>query len=207
MTFKKVNVEDYATQKIQDNAASAFSDVNKKIKGISNNYDLTMPRDLPASKLPLQMDTSGNVTAALALGVTDGSNAAAGYLGEYKQSVVGIVNFPATTLWGDATSISLTAGDWDVTATYNTNRNGATATENSIGISTTSGNNTTGLVVGSNYFTGPPSQAGTWDSHMFVPSFRISLTATTTVYLKFSAVYTVTQYRIVGARLSARRIR
>jgi hypothetical protein len=61
--FKKINTDNYDLQKVQDSVAASLTDVDKKVRGISNEYDLVMPRYAPASKLPLQMDSEGNVTA------------------------------------------------------------------------------------------------------------------------------------------------
>jgi hypothetical protein len=75
-------------------------------------------------------DTSGNLslqsggttkiaitsTGAAIAGTNTNDSAAAGYVGEYVSSAVTATNYGATGVWGDLTSISLTAGDWDVTA-------------------------------------------------------------------------------------------
>jgi len=63
MIFKKTNTDNYDLQKVQDSVAASLTDVDKKTRGISNEYDLVMPRYAPASKLPLLMDSEGNVTA------------------------------------------------------------------------------------------------------------------------------------------------
>lgn len=139
-------------------------------------------------------------------GTTTNDNAAAGNIGEYIESVVAATNFPTTGTWGDLTSISLTAGDWDVTAAYNATANGATVTNSEIGISTTTGNSTTGLVQGSNRFAGPIPLASVRLAGVCVPSYRMSLSSTNTVYLKYEADFTVATPQAAG-RLSARRVR
>jgi len=50
-------------------------------------------------------------------GITNGSNAAAGMIGEYVEVIVssGSATALANNLWGGVTGITLTAGDWDVT--------------------------------------------------------------------------------------------
>lgn len=138
-------------------------------------------------------------------GTATNDNAAAGFIGEYVSSVVSAVSFPTTDNYGDLTSISLTAGDWNVSGSFLATINGATVTQVIIGISTTSGNSGTGLVDGdsSNRAIGPTA---TYDSSTFVPVLRVSLSATTTYYLKFRAQYTVATPRASG-RLSARRVR
>ncbi len=129
--------------------------------------------------------------------------AVSGYVGQYIESVVSAVNFPTSTQFGDATSIILTAGDWDVTALAVLD--GSHATQWGIGITPTSGNDGTGTVVGSNYATNLPSNAAT-DVSTCIPAYRVSLASTTTYYLKMTATWTVTVPTIF-ARLSARRVR
>lgn len=126
-------------------------------------------------------------------------------VGEYVSSTtVANPNFPSTGNWGDLLSISLTAGDWDITATFDAFANGATVTDALIGLSQTSGNSTTGLNAGDNRFAtaGPTS-----NNHvsLYVPNYRLATSASTTVYLKYSADFSVATPKIQGARISARR--
>lgn len=126
--------------------------------------------------------------------------------GEYIESVISSAqNFAATTQYSDLTSISLTAGDWDVSALVQATANGATVPNFSIGISATSGNSATGLVSGSNLlqFAGPTVN---YNSGGSVPSFRVSVSSTTTYYLKIRATFSAATPQAVG-RLSARRVR
>lgn len=145
-------------------------------------------------------------------GTLTNDNALPGMDGEYIQSVVSTAaNVGASGTYFDATSISLTAGDWDVTGVGELFENGATFTAVffDLGISTTSGNSGTGLILGSNSVENNFGVAITafTDLGLVVPSYRVSLNATTTHYLKMQVgVYTVgtPQYQ---CRLSARRIR
>lgn len=138
-------------------------------------------------------------------GTATNDSAATGYIGEYVESVVSAVSFPSTGAYGDLTSISLTAGDWDVAATISSTPNGATVTTVIIGVSTTSGNSSTGLVFGSNAAYAALPNA-TNDAAGFIVAYRISLSATTTVYFKFRSSYSVATPKASG-RLSARRVR
>lgn len=143
------------------------------------------------------------------VGTTTNDNAPAGNIGEYVESVVAAVSFPATTVYGDATSISLTAGDWDVSLNFVYSGAGATVdTDWAIGISITTGNSTTGLVVGSNYKNAisPPMSAANNNGSADVCNWRRSLSGTTTIYAKYAATYTGTTPSAF-ARLSARRVR
>lgn len=139
-------------------------------------------------------------------GTITNNSAETGYVGEYVQSVVGSTNFPATTIMGDLTSISLTAGDWDVTAIIDAFRNGATWSDVEAGITSTSGNSSAGRVIGSNWW----EIAGTISNMDYISSsvsnYRVSISVTTTYYLKYIAIYTVATPTARG-RLSARRLR
>lgn len=141
------------------------------------------------------------------VGTNTNDNAASGIVGEYVESVVSGVLFPATTVWGDLTSISLTAGDWDVTFNIFTVAGGAGPQNWSAGISTTPGNSTVGLVLGSNQFTNIPAPVnGVTAEYASIPNYRQSFSTTTTVYAKISNVTTGVSQTGSG-RLSARRIR
>lgn len=146
------------------------------------------------------------LTAGQLPGTATNDNASAGNVGQYIESVISIsANFPATGVWGDFTSISLTAGDWDVSAVMVHFPNGGTQSDASTGISTTSGNSSTGLVFGSNYINGPAGTAAA-DQTLTIPAYRMSLSGTTTVYFKYMADFTVGTPKALG-RISARRMR
>lgn len=138
-------------------------------------------------------------------GTTTNDSAATGKIGEYVSSYQTTTDFPATTVVGDLTSISLTAGDWDVSLCVETLANGATVTAVKVGISTTSGNDSTGLTDGDTLVTLVPPDAVN-NSGNSIPAVRKSLASTTTVYFKYLATFTVATPRARG-RISARRMR
>lgn len=143
--------------------------------------------------------------SSLFLGTVAVDNAAAGYRGEYQESIVAAQNFAATGVIGDLTSLSLTAGDWDVTANLLTSAAGATVTAVLLGISTTSGNSGTGLVDGSSTVNAyPPTAANPGGG--CIANLRVSISTTTTYYFKLRGTFSVATPTASG-RLSARRIR
>jgi hypothetical protein len=73
-----------------------------------------------------------------------------------------------------------------------------------IGITTTSGNSSTGMVFGSNAFVFVEVAGG--QNNGVIPAFRVSLASTTTYYAKFFAQYSAGTAQMRG-RLSARRVR
>jgi len=128
-------------------------------------------------------------------GTTTNDNASAGQVGEYIESTVG--PYTVTTATSNPTSLSLTAGDWDVTVV--TNGGGATAasTASRIGINTTAGTMGTQATdhIGFANDTVNGMCAG-----MFTK--RISLSATTTVYAsaKTDAGTNAFQFCVLSAR-------
>lgn len=147
------------------------------------------------------------IPASQIIGTSTNDNAPAGGLGEYVVSrVTSATNVPATTgQSGDATTISLTAGDWDISAAIYYTLNGATVTATGGGIGTATGNSLTGAVVGDNYFAGPPPTAA-YGIEISIPAYRVQPTATTTYYLKENVAFSAgtPQYQ---CRISARRVR
>ncbi len=148
------------------------------------------------------MSASGGLT-----GTVTNDSAAAGKVGEYVESVVGPINYPTSGgTPGNMTTISLTAGDWDVTFFAYMSSNGATITTNLIMISLYSGATQTDRVYGSNWSVVPNPTAATGDGFGVIPAYRVSLSGTSTVYGKIAASYSVaTPYTY--CRLSARRVR
>lgn len=152
------------------------------------------------------VDTGPTIKQPLLVGVTDGSNAAAGNVGEYiSSSITPPVNFPAAGTYGDATSIALTKGDWDVSMILSATLNGATASDVNFGIGTVAGNDATGLVEGDT-MAEIPAPVTASDSSGSVPAVRVSLAANATYYAKVLANYTIGTPKY-SCRISARRVR
>lgn len=146
------------------------------------------------------------VTQLIGKGTAAADSAATGYIGEAITSgAIGPSNAPSSTHYGDLTSISLTAGDWDVCFNCEFVLNSATVTKMYIGISTTTGDSATGLTSGDNFFPGLPPNA-TSQSGASITGYRVSVAATTIVYAKMYAEFSVGTPQFRG-RLSARRAR
>jgi hypothetical protein len=126
----------------------------------------------------------------------------AGFMGEQIRSA--IASGSAVTLTSatgaNITSISLTAGIWDVTGVVMF-KGVVTGTASGASIGTTSA--TTGTQ-GDNYVT-TPTVSTALDLGVVVPPYRISLTSTTTVYLVGIAIFTVGTQTAYG-RISATRV-
>jgi len=138
-------------------------------------------------------------------GTTTNDNAAAGQIGEYISSQVLSPGTGLTSLTAaNATSISLTAGDWDVWATVGFAANAAT-TANAYWGSISTVSNTLNTPPGSG---GVVNLAGSFPAGLAnqtlpVGMMRLSLASTTTIYLvgqSLFAVNTMSAYGFIGAR-------
>lgn len=139
-------------------------------------------------------------------GVSNGSAANTGFIGEYVSSLIAVGSAVSLTTATpkNITSISLTAGDWDVEGNINLNATSATVASGSLwvgGINTTSATiPTTGAEVQESI---PTVTTTSFKTSIATPPQRISITTTTTVYLVAEATFTagtVTGYGILGAR-------
>lgn len=140
------------------------------------------------------------------LGTPTNNDAPVGFVGEYKSSTTGggFVSFPASAVNGDAVSVLLTPGDWDVWGLGEATLNGATMSGFTLFLGTVAGDNVTGQTVGLNRVQCLPPSASF--SQTCGVQIRASLSANTTYYLKTSATYTVATPK-VAVSIQARRFR
>lgn len=150
--------------------------------------------------------TLSNPTGVAVHGSTNNIAQAAGYIGEViSSSQTTPTNFPTSTQYGDLTSISLTAGNWLISANMDYLLNGATVTSVRLGISTTSGNSSTGLTDGDTQTHLAAAIASDAQAGGALPYVQKLLSGTTTVYLKYRSAYSVATPQAVG-RITAIRI-
>lgn len=140
-----------------------------------------------------------NPTTGGIVGTTTNDNAAAGKVGEFVDSGVVNTNPTSSTVTYNITSISLTAGDWDVYGAAYLNGNAATVFQ--LGINTTTAALPT---VGSTAF-GQFSTGAQFFTSLFVRT-RISIASTTTVYLVSQSTYGGSAPTVNG-EIAARRVR
>ena len=139
------------------------------------------------------------------LGTATNDNAAAGVVGEYTSSLVASGSAVSLTnnTTANITSISLTAGDWDVDGHVNFTETTSTVTARSAGLTSTSATVPTD---GSEAFCGVQSTV-TSETNSITPSRkRFSLSATTTVYLVGRASFSAGTCTGFG-QITARRAR
>lgn len=145
--------------------------------------------------------STGTIQSFMVVGAASG-DAPVGRVGEIIQSTVETnQNFPLNNVIGDCTSITLTPGDWDVTALLYINNTGVTSTAFLCGVTTTSGNSGAGLVSGVN-----EDRSGSVGAEqgLRVPSYRVTPGSTQTIYLKIRATYSAGTPKY-QCRLTARR--
>lgn len=145
-------------------------------------------------------------------GETTNGSASAGEIGEYIESVIvtGSAVSPSTSVAANITSISLTAGDWDVRAIANY-KGGATTTT-AFAFASLSTTSATLDTTPGRYFAAPISGTtstlftGGNEFAIAIAGYRFSLSGTTTIYLVTQHAYAVSTMSAYGI-LSARRAR
>lgn len=146
---------------------------------------------------------SPTITTPNIVGVTNGSNATAGSVGELI-SATGTSTAITTTTATNATSISLTAGDWDVQSVIQyTPGSGATVTTVTTSVSTTSA--TQGSFPTVNVMTGSFNNS-LGSVGIASPIARLNITSTTTVYAVGLAIFSGGTCNFQGF-IRARRVR
>jgi hypothetical protein len=172
-------------------------------------FDLTTGKLVQDSVLVIA-DTTGSLSRTGGGGIpVQGTNTndspTAGYVGECIIGTGSAVSL-STGSPVNITSISLTAGDWDVSAFLHCGGGGAVTTTNIVAsISSTSATQDTTIGKQVNYRFG--GGAGTVDAifSTAIPPYQIKLTATTTIYLVATVTFTSSQ--TANGRLHARRMR
>lgn len=142
------------------------------------------------------------------LGVTDGSVAAAGYIGQVITSSVAIGSATGLTTATDKTitSITLTAGDWMVSGNIGFIA-AATTVPTKLTASISATNNTQAISPNDGGFAQIQATLGTASTNVLTTSpMRINIASTTTCYLVGTATFTVSTLTAYGS-ISARRLR
>lgn len=152
-----------------------------------------------------KIDTSSNVTIAKLVGTATNNSAAAGNIGEYVSSFIAVGSAVSLTTATAATvtSISLTAGDWDITGLASFNEGSATVTSRSAGMTGTAANIQTD---GSEGYLGTTTVALSALNTITLARQRASLSGTTTIYLSAKATFSAGTVGAFGF-ITARRVR
>lgn len=198
-----VNIPTGQAYKI-NNVALATGDIG----GLQTALDLKAPLAGPTFTGTVTIPTGSQITKPNIIGTATNDNAAAGSEGEYISATLtsGSAITLTTATTANVTSISLTAGDWDVTGTV-AYQFGATTSYTILihGVSTTS------ITIGSQgtyalILTPATVPTNAADVVWTVPTVRLSLSATTTVYLITQGTFSVSTLKVYGI-IRARRVR
>jgi hypothetical protein len=140
-------------------------------------------------------------------GTNTNDSAAAGYVGEYIASNIttplGLTSATPTNL----TTISLTAGDWDVTGAVKFTGTASTVITDTMGVISTTSASTDQTNFATTSYARHQVNYITGSSPTEVPApLRLTLTATTTVYLSLYCAFSASTCTAIGI-LRARRMR
>lgn len=152
----------------------------------------------------------GSIKSNFINGTATNDAATAGNIGEEVSSTISTyTNYTTTATYQNITSITLTAGDWDLSAfvTYSSNSATITAAANAIFVISTTTASAAGSTEGLNIAYVP--QAALLGTSFFSDSispYRVSISGTTTYYLNSQATFTLGNPQFTGT-IRARRIR
>lgn len=184
---------------------------SNKITGLAaatSNGDALRYEQLFGGDVTLIGNLIFNPTTKGVKGTTTNDNAAALNVGEYVSATVARtspVTGAATGTYKDLQSISLTAGDWDITIVTGC-ETGSGQTGWETGIGTTSGNSSLGANYGDNLLQMGGITVG-FDAGTCIAVWRVSISATTTYYHKILGFFPSGTTPAFYGRMSARRVR
>ena len=144
----------------------------------------------------------GNGSLWVQVGPIVNTSLAAIYLSSASSS--GFTSMSSSGTWTNVDTVTLTPGDWDLSASCDFFLNGATANGSAMAISANSGNTTTDHVRGDNQLNGQPP-TGAMDSSLSIPSYRKAVATSTQMWVKAMQNYSAGTPQ-AACRVSARRI-
>lgn len=130
-------------------------------------------------------------------------------ISDYQSATASTTNLPSTTNFGDLTSLTLPPGEWDLGFNVIGHRNTASEAAWTVfgaGISTTSGNSSSGLSLGVNYMRQTQTYGFGVDAPLHLGGYRVTPTTTTTYYLKYTGTYGSNQPQAEGT-IYARKVK
>jgi hypothetical protein len=151
-------------------------------------------------------DRLDRLPGELRTGVTDGSNAATGQIGEWLSSVVASGSGLANNIPVNVTTLALTAGDWDVRGEVWFTLGGGPTGDVEAGIGLTSATIPGTPGVGSRVTQNWVHTPGTGQV-LALASSRLSLAAAGTAYLVAEVGYSSGTAPVAYGRIEARRVR
>lgn len=212
-TWKSIPVSDTASAGngkilIGNGTDYTVANITQGINTIITNGSGTITIDADTTAGTTKLATQGDLLRIP--GTTTNNSAATGNTGEEINSVVSTyTNYTTTATYQNIASITLTAGDWDISAfiTYSSNSATITAASNAIAVISTTTASAAGSTEGQNILYIPQAALlGTSKFSDAIAPYRVSLSGTTTYYLNSQATFTIGNPQYVG-RIRARRMR
>ena len=179
----------------------AFTTLNSTGGALNGTLGATTPSTIAATTISATGTITPNQTNGI-VGTTTNNNANAGSVGEYIESLIPIGSAVSLTTGAAAnvTSISLTAGDWDVFGNVAYSIGGATTPAYAAAwINTVSATQNAGRTA----LVSIPSGAVVVIAGVAPPTIRVSIASTTTVFLSTQSGFsggTLSAYGFIGAR-------
>lgn len=185
---------------LQNNAVNDFSRLQF---GLTTSAAPSLKRN--GAGLDVRLADDSAYALIVSGGTTAAGNAVAGTLGEVVSSLIASASPVSltTATAANVTSISLTAGDWDVDGNINFSASSATVTGTSGGITVTTA---TVPVDGSEVYSGVQVTLLSENDSVTIPSKRVNVNATTTVYLVGKSTFSAGTVSAFGS-IRARRVR
>ena len=211
-----IGVTGSSTANVADIAGSAnqFLGVNNAGTAVAFNtmsQDCTLATGVITCTKTNNVPFTTNATAAVGQlpGTTTNDNAASGKVGEYVESIIvsGSAVSLTTATAKTVTSISLTAGDWDVDCIVYYSLGGTTNYTDyraSLSLSTNTLDATPGRLTDTSVPANAPGALGALSQA--VPAYRFSLSGTTSIFLIAQSSFTVSTMSAYGI-IRARRVR
>lgn len=191
------------TGKFVDGSAD---EIQMRVQGHSTQTSNTLTVEKSDATILLAVT---NVNGTNIRGTTTNDNAATGFVGEYVEQTRAVASTTGLTTATDkdvtATAPQLTAGDWEITGFVGFSGTSTTVTKMIASVSTTA--NSQGATDGSlTFFGGLTANLNLSDYTLIIPTYRVSISASTTYHLVASATFVGGTVNVYG-RIAARRWR
>jgi hypothetical protein len=202
-TLDMVGIATFTASPVFNSAISITPTTNQVVLGATRTVTLTAPTPASESRVVTFPDLSANYSVVGTAGtqtiagtktfsgqligkgtVTD-SDAAAGYIGEHLSATVLLANAVTLTLneFKTVASLTLSPGDWDISATAAITSIGASSVQGKAALSVNADNTTTDHVDGRNEMWELQAASGVRYTMTF-PQNRLIVDTETTIYLK-----------------------
>lgn len=185
--------------------------VNAKLRIRDMDSTSSLPNIVYRNPITKELSiAAASLTTNAIVGTSTNDNATAGNIGEeISTGVSTYTNYTTTATYQAIDSITLTAGDWDISALGTFSSNGATITgaSDAIFVISTTRASATGSTEGQSIVYVPQAALlGTNHESVTIAPYRVSLTGSTKYYLNTQATFTLGNPQYVGS-LRARRMR